>query len=836
MAAWIVDEFSVKPGGLFTKWRYARVLVDENGVLYVNDVPGKESINLNCISDYSKKSRRYSNDALITTYCNLTTFTRYNVFAQDCRPFAYVTTVLNQTSCGYITPIPQPAVPPTYFGPLLNYGLWKHFDFCNDYGQNVLVNLYRKSFTGTAIEINTGDATPVILSYKTSDDSKGSPIRSLEAKLSFIADGNFDYWEFYTNDEREFKAEVIVDNQVKFMGFVIPDSCSEPFKIPPYPVTIRATDGLNGLKKITYPLPSGSKINLRQTFISILAYCLAKTDLGLEIHTICNLYESKMLNGLNDDPLAQSSVNPLRFTHDNGYIYNIYDALLEVCKLFNGYVAQINGTWHFVRVNELSNSVIRKRVYNSTAFLIRGENIAPIRYAGINEDVEVLEGGEILIGNAYKRVEVMLNYGNMPSIIFNGDFELWDGDNFDFWTRYGGMNIFQIQNTITGVGGVQIPLPNYSLQFDEKYRIDKWLEADPVAVLPGDKITFSFNIGDTKSKFARFKMRVKAGQYYLYNSVVGVNDNYEWVNSLATVTVDAFNQGGSVNNFILSISAPPVPIDASTLVIPLLAPQQSLMVIQLLGFSQMIEYSGSIFGLSVPLVKEDANYSPILLDNFSIKKTADIDKTTPDSSYNVSSQLGFYTEVPDLIETIFGDYQEIGVGSASGSVSIIKRDLYAIYTADKSYSKGWYSYGQTNSPLPINLYLSKDVLNAYQKPFRFYSGGLLGANFSYLDTFNIIVTGNADFSERIFTWLNVDFDLKKNTAEGMLVEIFSKNVVSTQITVPINPGQQPPKINGIRQGLLLLMGTPGFVNNPNNPTGVPTIGGPFDDEFTTEFL
>lgn len=851
--AWIIDEFKVKPGGLFTKWRYKRVLIDNNGNLSNTGVPGEEEMNLPCISNYSKSSRLYTPGRLITAFCNITTFTRYRVYAQECAPFAYVQTDLNYPECGYVAPSPDPpvipeppGVPPNPFGDPVSYGIFRFMNFCDVDETPITINIYRKQFAGPAVEVTHGDSSPVKISYKNSAEDPFTPIWSMECQIRFISDVNFNLSDIYTNDQREFKAEVIKDGVTKFIGFVIPDSCVEPFMPPPYPVTIRAVDGLSDLKKVTYPLPSGSKTNLRQKFTDILSFCFNKTDLYLPIETVCNLYEVKMSSGLNDDPLYQASMNPLRFAHDNGFIYNIYEVLEAICTAWGGHVCQVNGAWTFIRTTELALEVVRKRVYNNKGVFQRGENLATRSLAGIGQISEVIAGGEISIGNAYKRVDAVLEFGTMPSLIYNGDFELWDGSNFNFWTRYGGINISRVQNYVLGNGGAKIYIDDYSLQFNEKYNSGKWLEADPVEILKNEKVSFTFNVGKTTAIFARFKMRIKLGDYYLYNEVGTAT--YEWVKSLATCTFDISNPNGLVQNYTAKLDAPAVPISG-------------VMIIQLFGFSQLTKVKSGGATTSRPNREsdtgstqvitdwyEDALYNPVVIDNFAIKKSKTEDENAVKSSYFLSTQAGYYTEQPETIQTIIGDYAQYTLGIPTrrggtddaprpsredvGTDGVLTNNLYAIYTSDNSYSKLWYEYGQSTNQLSFTLSLTRTILKAYQKPARFYHGDFKSDSLDILSVISFVVPGSEDFfNKMLFVWINADFDLMHNTVSGTLRETFTKQLVIETQTVPVSGTNTPPN----RHDLPIIMGTPPVIQNPNS-TSTANLPGVFDDEFTDTFL
>lgn len=932
MASWQIDYFSVKPSGFLASWRYARVLVDENGNVSYTDVPGKPNINQNCISNYNKKDRRYPSSlpstpanqktaSLITEFCNRDTFTNYRIYASDCKPFAYAETDLNAPKCGYLTPEPKPADPPNPYGTLyyLNY---KYTEFCNSIGENIRVDILRKynytkpqttllvdsfskpgayypidvkvyvnritheiTFTGQAFDDSGSNRThapntliteicdletgtnlkvyaqsaspfvylveepnspscqlpvnpdpeyienwgndPVVLSYK-GDDNKLTEIVPCECILTFLSSGNFSLAEFYTNDEREFKVIVTREGQRLFEGFIIPDSCQEPFLPPPYEVQIRATDGLGALKNITYPIPLGSKIDIKQKWIEIIAYCLAATNLSLDIRTISNIYETTMNNGMDDDPLNQSYVNPLRFTGDNGQLMNCYDVLIAVCKQFKATIFQSNGEFVFARRDELASDFARSRVYNSKALFKRSEQIYPLKditNMDTPENVPINMDQTIFIGNPYKRASVLVEYGKSPSIVFNGDFELWDGQNFTFWTKYGNMIVDQRQRFVIGSGGAQIPINNYALLFKERAQSNKWLQSNEISVIKGDSIRFTFSHSPIFA-IASIKIRIKLGIYYLTNSINGVD--FEWTTALSTVTVRLWsNIFNYTERTVLNFTFPD-------------APESGIMVIQLFGVQMYdVHYNSN----QIPVYTENTNYYALDIDDLSISKQSKVDDKKEIGQLYIAEQSGFYTQKPERETLLFGDFVsknliilgvdtqiivsntvfgitgQIPIGNTASEQTIVQDNLYAIYTGDKSYSTSWYEYGNNSGRVPIGMLMAKSRLKSYQSPFYYIGGSYLAINAAFVNTYRYDFDCIPDFGKKIFALLSADIGIKSNTiTNANMVEMFDKYIKTTDISGPSYPGDLEPPIS----------------NNPNTPPIIP-IDGIFTDEFTEQF-
>lgn len=378
MAEYEIDNFFVRESPFDFK-RGARIFVSDGGVVRVQNTE-QRAITRDKISYYPIVNRAYLPGQTITTFCNLTTFTRYTVKAIDERPFVAVTDELNVPACGYQTPLPEPSVP---FNPFGNptYGVYRTFFFCDYNDKTVNVIIEKKEYVGEVLKIKDAQGTPVKIKYPETDN-KFQTYRVMEFELSFIENNNFELEEFYTEDERTFRVTIVKDSQIMARGYIIPDSCREDFNDGNNVITVKCTDGIQSLKAISYPLPLGGTFNLQQSFLGIICYALAGLNLNLDIKTVCNLYATNMPNGLNDDPLDMASVNPLRLTKNNSTVLNCFEVLEEVCKAWGMFFTQKDGSWVFARQNEMSNDVLRQRTYNYTGLRLIAESITNKRLIG----------------------------------------------------------------------------------------------------------------------------------------------------------------------------------------------------------------------------------------------------------------------------------------------------------------------------------------------------------------------------------------------------------------------------------------------------------------------
>jgi hypothetical protein len=447
------------------------------------------------------------------------------------------------------------------------------------------------------------------------------------------------------------------------------------------------------------------------------------------------------------------------------------------------------------------------------------------------KDVITLAGAEIQIQNAFKRVKVLSKFGKAPSVIANGDFEVYDGQNWEFWVKYGGINVSRIQRSVTNTNGSAVLIQNYALLFNERAQQSRYLQHSDIPIQTGDTVKMSYRVSQTVGTgttqgsynavigsttypvpatyrvFYISKIRIKVGSFYLYNADYG--NGYEWVNQVATVSHIIDNPQGDLSNYLVNFNIPEAPITGA-------------IVIQWFGFQKVQtitteEYKPTAFITIPPLffTNDLSEYSPIAIDEVTATKTSQSGDNDITGILNISDNLRFFSQIPDTFELLFGDYFYRRLATEQLD------NLYAI-KYDGQYTTGWYEYlGGSAKTVPFGLGLAKFILTAFQKPFRKWVGGLklkpTARPFSYLDVFSFDVPNSPSFNRKQFVVLGGDINQKDRQFENLsLVEIFDKEVKSNDVSVPSYDDMPDPV----------------FVQDPNAVTN----NGIFTSEFTQEFV
>lgn len=460
-------------------------------------------------------------------------------------------------------------------------------------------------------------------------------------------------------------------------------------------------------------------------------------------------------------------------------------------------------------------------LYATSNFFVDIAVVPPPQPIPVIKDVIALAGAEIQIQNAYKRVKVLSSFGKAPSIVANGDFEVYDGQNWEFWVKYGGINVSRIQRSVTNTNGASVLIQNFALLFNQAAQQSKYLQHSDMPIQTGDTVRMSYRVsqtigtgstngvlrippfGDIPSIYRVFyisKIRIKVGSWYLYNADYG--NGYEWVNQVATVSHQIDNPQGDLSSYIVNFNIPEAPITGA-------------MTIQFYGFQKVQTITPIVDQFAAFFKSTDlSGYDPIAIDDVTANKTSQSGDNDITGILNISDSLRFFSQIPDTFELLFGDYfyRRLATDPLDS--------LYAI-KYNNQYTTGWYEYlGGSAKTVPFGLGLAKSILTAFQKPFRKWVGGLqlkqTARPFSYLDVFSFDVPNSPSFNRKQFVVLGGDINQKDRQFENVsLVEVFDKEIKSNDVSVPSYDDMPDPV----------------FVQDPNAVSN----NGIFSSEFTQEF-
>lgn len=198
----------------------------------------------------------------------------YNVYAKD---------------AGNCTDSVQVAIPEP-----INYNTKYTGTLQSYYGIEYKVDILQKGYSGSPITINRFTSDAIIHTVNNAGDDKFEPIKTSEISLGLIAETEGQYSEFYTEtDELAYQIAIYKDNNLYFKGFVVPAIYEETFDAPPYPIVLKAIDGLAYLKNLDFVNEDGSRITGRISLFDSLITCFDKLQLELGYVEALNIYETR---------------------------------------------------------------------------------------------------------------------------------------------------------------------------------------------------------------------------------------------------------------------------------------------------------------------------------------------------------------------------------------------------------------------------------------------------------------------------------------------------------------------------------------------------------------
>jgi hypothetical protein len=217
--------------------------------------------------------------------------------------------------------------------------------------------------------------------------------------------------------------------ETKWQGFVEPQIYQEAYSPAPYEVSITATDRIGSLREFVFAKPDGLPFTGIMRAMNLIAQCLNKTGLSLNILSGCNMYASGMDTGTSDDPLFQSFIDLRRF-----YLFDTtptYDFVLRsILESFGLRVILSDNRWNLVRVEELVDE-FDYREYSPNGDIV-GETPTTGAINPIIERVPPENEGYWWVNNdqhmevrpGYGKINVKYDMGIFPNILENGDFGL----------------------------------------------------------------------------------------------------------------------------------------------------------------------------------------------------------------------------------------------------------------------------------------------------------------------------------------------------------------------------------------------------------------------------
>lgn len=137
----------------------------------------------------------------------------------------------------------------------------------------------------------TPTGSPLIIRIINNDRDKFSPIRAKQATIQFISDKSQfqDVTTFTDSSDNRWSVQITADGNPVFYGFLMLPDSSMPFQPDPNVVQLTASDHLGSLKDLPLTKDDGTNPIGKFKIGELIAMCLKKTGLELDIVVINNL-------------------------------------------------------------------------------------------------------------------------------------------------------------------------------------------------------------------------------------------------------------------------------------------------------------------------------------------------------------------------------------------------------------------------------------------------------------------------------------------------------------------------------------------------------------------
>jgi len=602
-------------------------------------------------------------------------------------------------------------------------------EFCNKSGETIFISINKRSNLPFVIKriIFAGEGDkPVTISYPNKGDIKTEHVNGSECTIRIKAVDGFDLQSMYTADEREY--QVVISGAWNWTGFVIPDSCNEPFISPPYDVQISATDALGTLKDLPFQTDLQTNIKGWYNDYQMLSMALSKTGLQLPMAIGVNMFEDSMLNNLS--PLVQAYIRAERYIDVDQTAFSCHEVIRSILARYTARLRQWDGQWQIVSAWELSQGSCVARVFaygqptqESTLQLV---NTAIA--GGYNRDLRPV--GNTSLAKAYAGFTAYYQYGYIANQLLNGNMDTWTSKPNglpDGWEVVQGTGNVYATTGIRKVNGVDTT--DYFITVGGqgsghlRNNNEVQVRGNDTASINFDFLANTLSNGGSGSAYLSLLITDDNGQYFT---------NAGWTSAAGYYVIKYPTKNDWNNQISVSFNLNPQTED--------------------------YKVKFAILPIGVPFNNQHFDTA---INNVNINSGSDSAVKAPLGAFSRKRLLTTQTYTPDPLLLLQGDdtndqrTSQILIGSATGSVS-----------------NAWLSPG-----LPVGDLLetvSATNLRMHARPYQIFEADFIG--YGEINP-NTLLT--VDLIDGAFIFLSGDFDLKSDIHNLRFAQVLTAAVTAT---------------------------------------------------------
>jgi hypothetical protein len=239
------------------------------------------------------------------------------------------------------------------------YGVKYRLEFSDDLENGKKIEILKNNYTGSVLDI-IGGAEPCIISWE-GDDNFYSPIKGSQCTLNFFVTDSVSYDNFHEYDEREYQVKIYYKDtsdvyQLFWIGWLVNDQFREAVTTKPFPITLKAIDGLGVLDSYDMTLyqDSYSSFSARQWITSTL------DNLELDL----DIYVSQDIHKINPTSTQYTIydimfINPYTLQKEGLAINNAKHTLEQILKFTNARIFQSLGRWYIINNSSYSGQAVK---------------------------------------------------------------------------------------------------------------------------------------------------------------------------------------------------------------------------------------------------------------------------------------------------------------------------------------------------------------------------------------------------------------------------------------------------------------------------------------------
>lgn len=244
-----------------------------------------------------------------------------------------------------------------------------------------------------------GTGTPINLTYNLTDDDILSPFRSSYLDISFYKENlSDDFDELFGAESDAFKVYLYKNDNLFWQGWIGTQLFSEPFSSTPYPISIRAYDGLHLLKNITYfnsPEVFQATSNLfndrygYHNIVDVVEKCIYNTGVLNDVFYCVNI--SNSLDATNPSLFpTRARVHHQTFLKGESDSMNMEEVLEIILRSLGATIYQRDGDWCFIKISDFTlnstPSLIKRSVWQPYSSNPTSTNYITTQQAYTNSD------------------------------------------------------------------------------------------------------------------------------------------------------------------------------------------------------------------------------------------------------------------------------------------------------------------------------------------------------------------------------------------------------------------------------------------------------------------